>query len=90
VGAVAAGAAALAAQPALMARAEARRRRADIPVRPIKNAKPKAAQPAVRAVGSVRGPSAAGAGFNPVKSVRRLAGGRMNSLDPRNNPYRLD
>lgn len=62
-GAIAAGSAALAVQPALM---ERRARRA------------------------ARGPSAAGAALNPGRSARRLAGGRMNSLDPRNNPYKLD
>jgi hypothetical protein len=62
-GAIAAGAAALAVQPALM---ERRARRA------------------------ARGPSAVGAAMNPGRSARRLAGGRMNSLDPRNNPYKLD
>lgn len=62
-GAIAAGAAALAAQPAL---AERRARRA------------------------ARGPSAAGAAMNPGRVARRSAGGRMNSLDPRNNPYKLD
>lgn len=41
-------------------------------------------------VGRPRGPSAAGAALNPGRSARRLAGGRMNSLDPRNNPYKLD